>query len=84
MIYTASTKKIIREMDSTELEDFLRDKWINIYRKNTGAMFMTGANALSEIMLCSQCYKQLTGNLIFTNISEEFTCDFNQLKKSAI
>jgi len=82
MIYTASTKKIIREMDSTELEDFIRDKWINIYRKNTGAMFMTGTNALSEIMLCRECYKQLTGKNIFTNISEDFTSAYNEFKSA--
>ena len=82
MTHTVSTKRIIREMDAVELEDFILDKWKNVYGKNTGAMFMTGSIAFSEIMLCNDCYKQLTGKTIFTNLSEEFTSGYNELQSA--
>ena len=67
-------------MDAEELEDFILNKWVNTYSKNTGSMFLTGDKALSEIILCNECYKQLTGKSIFTNLSEEFTSAFNEFQ----
>lgn len=82
MTHKISTRRIIREMDSVELQEFILNKWVNVYNKNIGAMFMTGTIALSEIMLCHDCYKQLTGENIFTNLSEEFTSGYNELQSA--
>jgi len=62
-------------MDTEELEDFILNKWVNTYNKNTGSMFLTGDKALSEILLCNECYKQLTGKSIFTNLSVDIWKD---------
>ena len=73
-IYTASTRKLIREMGSRDLELHLIGVW-NKFNKNTGLMLLNHP----DIKLISDCYRQLTENNIFLNISDEFTADYKKI-----
>ena len=70
MIYSISTKKLIREMDSRELEDHLLKLWIEV-DKNTGLLLLNHP----DLKLIFDCYKQLTGKNIIFNITEEFSVE---------
>jgi len=72
--YTASTRKLIREMGSRDIELHLIEVW-NKFNKNTGAMLLNHP----DIKLISDTYRQLTGNNIFYNISDEFTADYKKI-----
>ena len=65
-----SNRVLIREMDGTELEDYVRTIWIE-HSKNTIAIVLNHPS----IVQCCEAYKQLTGNNLLLNISEEFTKD---------
>jgi hypothetical protein len=80
MIQRVSTNMIIREMDSVELLEYLTNIWRNKYNKNTKEFLI---NEKSTIQKCSVTYKQLTGNLILMEISDEFTFDYNNLVEVA-
>lgn len=58
-------------MGSTDLEFLLIEIW-NSFNKNIGLMIMNHP----EVKLIQDCYRQLTGNNIFLNISEEFTTSY--------
>lgn len=72
--YTASTRKLIREMGSRELELHLIGVWEK-FNKNTAAMLLNHP----DIKLITDCYRQLTGISIFHNISDEFTADYKKV-----
>jgi hypothetical protein len=68
-----STKTLIREMDATELLDYLTDIWINDYNKNTEKLLL----AKKQIIVnCVEAYKQLTNKNILFEISEDFSYDY--------
>ena len=74
MTASVSTRKLIREMGSRELELHLIEIW-NKFNKNTGLMLLNHP----DIKLISDTYRQLTAGSIFYNISEEFTADYKKI-----
>ena len=65
-----STEKLIREMDSTELLDFLTEIWQNKYNRNT-VKFLDEEKKI--ISTCSEVYHQMTKSYILNDISENFS-----------
>lgn len=55
-----STKKLIREMDTTEIEDYIQNKWTKFCNKNEFLFKEIASTRGSDIALCIECYKQLT------------------------
>ena len=76
---TASERKLIREMGSTQLETYLQELWIKS-GKNTGLLLLNYPNA----QLLKDCYKQLTGNDLLLNVNNEFTNDVIKIRESGI
>jgi hypothetical protein len=64
-----STKKLIREMDASSIEDYINTKFERHYNGNKQSLIETSKISGSDIYLCLEVYKQLTG--------KEF--DFNTL-----
>lgn len=71
-----SINTIIREMDTTELLEFLTNLWRNKYDKNTKDFLI---NEKTTIQKCITSYRQITGGLILLDISDEFTFEYNNL-----
>lgn len=64
-----SLGKVIREMDSQELEDFLLNIWTFKFDKNT-QRFLTEYSPV--IKKCEACYLQLTNKNLLTQITKQF------------
>jgi hypothetical protein len=62
---TVSLGKIIREMDSQELEDFLLNVWTFKFNKNT-ERFLTEYSAI--IAECERCYSQMVNKNLLNKI----------------
>lgn len=73
MIQRISTKTLIREMDATELVDYLTNIWINGYNSNTENFLISEKQI---IVKCVNAYRQLTNKNILFEISEEFSYDY--------
>ena len=80
MIQRVSSDTIIREMDTTELLEYITYIWKNKYNKNTKEFLI---NETSTIKKCVNAYNQLTNNFILFDISEEFTNEYNTLVEVA-
>jgi hypothetical protein len=66
---TVSLGKVIREMDSQELEDFLLNVWTFKFNKNTKSFL---ADYSPIIKQCEKCYSQLTNKSLLNQISKQF------------
>ena len=70
-INIASERKIIREMSSNELENYIIELLTSKFDQNIDLMLES-----IDVDLLFNCYKQLTGNNIFLQISDEFTAGY--------
>lgn len=85
-----SNKKIIKELDSEELVEYVENIWKNTFKKNTALMLacvyanqtFKNKEEVDEIKLCIECYKQMTGKNILTNMSDEFNTDYEKINKN--
>lgn len=59
--HSISTKKLIREMDTNELENYIQNKWTKFCNKNIFNFKEIINTPNSDISICFECYKQLTG-----------------------
>lgn len=75
-MHKISNKTLIREMDSSELENYLYNIWLKLDKK-TSLLILNSP----EVGYIAQCYKQLTGDNILYNINSEFTNDILEMKK---
>jgi hypothetical protein len=61
MTFSVSTKKKIREMDSTELEEYISVKFNKFCNRDIYNLREIAKTNNSDIAICLDCYKQLTG-----------------------
>jgi len=73
-----SINKLIREMDSSELLDYITNIWENDYNQNT-IKFLNTQQPI--ILRCIEAYEQLTGNLILWEISDKFSEEYETFLK---
>jgi hypothetical protein len=66
---SVSTKKLIREMDSTDIDNYIQSKFERYCNGNKHTLIEMSKISGSDIALCLEVYKQLTGK----------DYDFNQL-----
>lgn len=74
-----SKNKLIREMDATELLDYLTNIWANEYDKNT-SLFLRMQQPI--ILRCSEAYRQLTNTEILWEISDKFSDEYEMFLKN--
>jgi hypothetical protein len=62
---TVSLGKVIREMDSQELEDFLLNVWTFKFNKNTERFLAEYSAIIAE---CEKCYSQMVNKNLLNKI----------------
>ena len=69
----------IREMGSTQIEEYLKGIWETQYNRNTG-IFLVNHNLI--IRTCQRIYGQLTGKPVLINICDEITNDVKAIEEA--
>lgn len=65
---SVSTKKLIREMDVNGIEDYINNKFERHCNRNKQSLIEISKLSGSDISLCLEVYKQLTGKEFDFNI----------------